>query len=105
MAKARLPLKVLVLDVLKPHQPSIVKLGSSMCEEESLDSVNITVYAVDEKTESVKMILEGENLNFEKIMEVIEKNGAAVHSMDKVILGRLPAIDQVAVKSKLKFST
>jgi len=104
MNKCRLPLKVLVLDVLKPHKPSIVEFGAAMCDEKSIESVNITVYAVDEKTESIKMILEGNALDFDRIEELIEKTGAVVHSVDKVILGRISATDQVALKSTTKFS-
>ena len=87
MDTSRLPLRQLVLDVLKPHKPNIVDFGNALCNEETLSNVNITVYAVDEKTESVKVMLEGEDIDFSRIKDRIEHNGAVVHSIDKVVYG------------------
>lgn len=83
-----IPVKILVLDVLKPHKPNILELGKIICSEKSVDSANISVYAVDEKTESLKIVLEGNDLDFERVRKLFENHGAVVHSMDKVILGR-----------------
>jgi hypothetical protein len=82
------PVRILVLDILKPHKPNILEFGKAICKANSIESANLSVYAVDEKTESVKMILEGKNLNFDRVKELIESYGAVVHSMDKVILGK-----------------
>ena len=88
MAKTKQPpLKVAVVDVLKPHKPDIVEFGKSLCKERSVTSVNITVYAIDEKTESVKIIMSGKNIKFNKIRSIIEDYGAVVHSVDKVVFG------------------
>lgn len=83
-----IPVKTLVLDLLKPHKPSILKVGKAVCEDSSVENVSLSVYAVDEKTESVKAILEGKNINFDQIKEIIEENGSVIHSMDKVVLGK-----------------
>jgi len=82
------PVRLLVLDILKPHQPNILELGKIICKEPSVENANLSVYAVDEKTESVKMVLEGKNINFSHIKKLIEDQGAVIHSMDKVILGK-----------------
>jgi hypothetical protein len=82
------PVRILVLDVLKPHKPNILELGKVICADKSVDGVNISVYAVDEKTESLKMILEGGDIDFEKVRGLLENNGAVIHSMDKVVLGK-----------------
>ncbi|MEM2918660.1 MAG: DUF211 domain-containing protein [Candidatus Altiarchaeota archaeon] len=83
-----IPVRLLVLDVLKPHQPNILEFGKLICREPTIENANLSVYAVDEKTESVKIILEGENMNFSRVKELIENNGGVIHSMDKVILGK-----------------
>lgn len=82
------PVRILVLDILKPHQPNILDFGKVICEENSVESANLSVYAVNEKTESVKMILEGKEINFIRVKELIEEYGGVIHSMDKVILGK-----------------
>ncbi|MFH1403063.1 MAG: DUF211 domain-containing protein [Candidatus Altiarchaeota archaeon] len=84
------PVRLLVLDVLKPHKPNIVDFGKKLCREHKVDNAIISVYAVDEKTESLKMTIEGENIDFDRIKDLIEENGGAVHSIDKVMVGNKP---------------
>lgn len=82
------PIKVVVLDVLKPHKPDIVEFGKVICRHSSVLSVNNSVYAVDEKTESVKITLEGNNINYDAVKKLISNNGGAIHSVDRVVLGK-----------------
>ena len=98
--KKEIPVKILVLDILKPHRPSILEFGKMICSEKSIENANISVYAVDEKTESVKVVLEGQDINFERIENLIERNGAAIHSMDKVVLGKKKVIEVPVVEEK-----
>jgi hypothetical protein len=60
----------LVLDILKPHQPSIVELANTiaeLCESE----VQVRVAEVDEMTETVVVIVEGPALDFSRARERI----------------------------------
>jgi hypothetical protein len=82
------PVKIIVLDVLKPHNPNIVEFGKFVCRHSSVISVNNSVYAVDNKTESVKMTIEGNNINFEAVKQIIADHGGAIHSIDRVVLGK-----------------
>ncbi len=81
------PVRIIYLDVLKPHKPNIIEFGKAIEKEKSVKAVNLSVYAIDEKTESVKLVVEGTNLNFDKIREIIEDFGAVVHSIDKAVIG------------------
>ena len=87
------PARVIVIDVLKPHKPSILKLGRAICEDKTVKNANISVYAIDEKTESVKITLEGPDINYEEIQHIIEDHGAVIHSLDKVVLGSKQLIE------------
>ena len=58
------PVKIIFLDVLKPHEPNILDLGKAICQDESVLDVNVTVYAVDENTESTKVTLSGKDINY-----------------------------------------
>lgn len=78
----------LVLDVLKPHSPSIVELSQMLADTEGIDGVDITVYEIDRKVENVKITLEGSDINMDEIERVIQENGGTVHSVDKVSTGR-----------------
>jgi hypothetical protein len=81
-------IKILVLDVLKPHHPNIVEFGKELAKANGIENVDISVYSVDEKTEDVKVVLEGGKLDFDLIRKVIEDAGAVVHSVDKICLGK-----------------
>lgn len=87
------PVRVVVIDVLKPHKPNIVEFGKIICKDKTVDNTNITVYAIDEKTESLKITLEGEDIDFDRVREIVEDHGAVVHSIDKVVIGKKGIIE------------
>ena len=87
-AKKPKSIRLLVLDILKPHKPNIVEFGQELKKTNGIDNLDVSVYAVDEKTESVKVVLEGNSLNFDDIRKTIEDAGAVVHSVDKVAIGK-----------------
>ena len=76
--------KRLVLDVLKPHQPNTLDFARAIASLGEDYQVDIHVLEVDEKTESVQVIIEGSNLDFELISSAIDENGASLHSIDEV---------------------
>lgn len=86
-------IRVLVLDLLKPHKPNIAEFGQVLCLTKSVQNANLSVYAIDEKTESIKAVLEGTELDFEKIKESVEDFGAVIHSVDKVVVGAKKIIE------------
>jgi len=77
----------LVLDVLKPLEPSCIELAMRLSGLKGIEAVDIDVREVDRKVETVRLTLEGEWLDFEKINNVLEKHGAVVHSVDRVTAG------------------
>ena len=80
-------IKRLVLDVLKPHHPTIIEVSKRLSVVEGVSGVNCTVYEVDQETESIKVTLEGPSINYDQVLETIESVGAAVHSIDLVAAG------------------
>jgi len=77
-------LKRVVLDVLKPHLPNALDFANAIADRNSGCRVTVTVTAVDEKTESTVVAVEGENIPFEDISATIISLGASVHSIDEV---------------------
>ena len=66
-------LKRVVLDVLKPHQPSGMEFAKTLAGCGVGYRVHYTVTAVDEKTETVIIAIEGENIQFKPIAETISE--------------------------------
>lgn len=74
----------LVLDVLKAHKPNALEFATTLAELGTDYRIKLTVTAVDEKTESTILIVEGREIEFEPIADAIKKMGASVHSIDEV---------------------
>jgi len=75
----------LVLDVLKPRHPSALEFAKAIAAQgESGCRVKLTVDEVDEKTESIILVVEGEAIDFDSIAEAINALGGSLHSIDEV---------------------
>jgi hypothetical protein len=79
----------LVLDVLKPHNPSIIQLAGELSELTGVEAVNISIYEMDQRVENAKVTVEGTNLNYDEVLKTIGESGGAVHSIDEVVSGRM----------------
>lgn len=84
----RTAVRRLVLDMLKPLEPSLIDIGKALASMKGIVGVNLVVYEMDRKTETVKATIEGDDIDFEKIKKAIEKFGAVVHSVDEVVVGK-----------------
>ena len=76
--------KRILLDVLKPHQPGSLEFTQSLADLDPGYRVSLTVKEVDENTESIILVIEGENIRFEAIEQAIKKMGGTIHSVDEV---------------------
>lgn len=78
----------LVLDTLKPHDPTIIELAAELSELEGVSAVNISIYEMDRKVENAKITIEGEDISYSDVLEIIEELGGSVHSIDEVVAGK-----------------
>ena len=76
----------LILDVLKPHQPPLPEFASFLKEIDGIKKVDISVVEIDEETESLKVIIDGNCLNYEKLRSHMARQGAVIHSVDQVVV-------------------
>ena len=81
-------IKTLVLDVLKPHSPHLPEFATFMSKLDGVNKVDITLVEMDEKTESLKVVLNGSDINFDALKKAMEKHGAVIHSVDQVIVDK-----------------
>jgi hypothetical protein len=77
----------LVLDTLKPHNPSIIEVASQISDMEGTSAVNISIYEIDRKVESAKITVEGTDIPSDDVMDLIEELGGEIHSVDEVVAG------------------
>ena len=78
----------IVLDVLKPHKPSVVELSEALSHLEGVEGVNIIIYEIDQQVENAKVIIAGSPISFEDIKKKLEEMGSTIHSVDEVTAGK-----------------
>ena len=78
----------IVLDTLKPMEPTIIEMAKVMSVVEGVSSVNISISQIDLKVEKAKITIEGENINYEDVEDLIKDMGASIHSIDEVVAGK-----------------
>jgi len=76
--------KRVVLDILKPHHPDALQFCSHIAALGSDYRVKLAVQEMDEKTQTLKLIVEGSDINFDALQDVIARMGASLHSIDEV---------------------
>ena len=76
--------KKIVLDVLKPHQPSALDFSQTIAKVGSDYRVHLIVLEMDENTETIQIEVTGEAIDFEAIQEAIKGLGGSLHSIDEV---------------------
>lgn len=81
-------IKRLVLDVLKPLNPSILSLAEMLTGVKGVANVTCTIEEVDRETETVKVIIEGNDIIFESVEKMIAESGSVIRSIDSVTIGR-----------------
>lgn len=74
------------LDVLKPHLPNVLEFASTIAQLGADYRVYLDVVEMDEKTETLVVVIEGQALDFYRIEEVIKAMGASIHSIDKCLV-------------------
>ncbi len=78
----------LVLDVLKPHVPTILELARILGRLDGIVGVNLSLSEVDQQTETVKITIQGDDIDYVAVESVIQDFGGVVHSIDEVAAGK-----------------
>ena len=79
-------IKELVLDVLKPNIPSLPAFATFLAELPGVEYVEVNLIEKDERTESLEVILQGCDISYDSLKEHVGKQGAVIHSVDKVLV-------------------
>src|SRR5207245_1327198 len=81
-------IKRIVLEVLKPHRPSLVEMSGRLSSLKGGDWVTCTLDEVDQETESVKVTIGGPSINYPSVEDALRELGAVIHSVDLVASGK-----------------
>jgi hypothetical protein len=86
-------IRKLVLDVVKPHEPDIVEVADAISKLDGVKRVEVEVRDYDSNIERLKLIVEGDDLDEDEIMELIKYYGGNVASVDGVTVESEEFID------------
>ncbi len=88
----------IVLDTLKPMEPTIIEMAKKLSVVDGVASVNISIAEIDLKVENAKITLEGDNINYDIVKAVIQDMGGSIHSIDEVVSGKEIIDDAVTLQ-------
>ena len=77
-----------VLDVLKLRDPPLPELALRLSSIPNVEGVNVSLVEIDQDTESVKIAIEGEDIDIDQLRKLMKDCGAVIHSVDQVVVGK-----------------
>jgi hypothetical protein len=77
-------IKRISLDALKPRELSIVKLAQALGLVDDKSKVEIVVNKVDSKTESLKVTINGWNIDYASVSKVMDQHGVSIRGIDEI---------------------
>ena len=77
-----------VLDVLKPHEPKMVPFTEKLSDNEDVSGVTSKLVEIEEDVRTIRVTLEGEDIDMDAIEGRITDLGGSVHSVDEVSVGK-----------------
>lgn len=76
------------LDVDKAiARPDLLELAAAIEKAPGVEALNITVAEIDLETVGLEITVEGESIDAQRLIREIEAVGAAVHSIDELVVG------------------
>ena len=78
----------LVLDVLIPITMPSAHIAIALSKAGGVEGVDVLIQEVERRVETAKITIEGDNLDFEAIKEVLDKAGASLQSIDRITCGK-----------------
>jgi hypothetical protein len=80
-------LRRVTLDILKPHDPTLLEFTDRIATVETVDGVTSSLIEHDREVQNVELTVEGEQLDYEAIEAAVDELGGTVHSVDQVAYG------------------
>ncbi|AAL63083.1 DUF211 domain-containing protein [Pyrobaculum aerophilum] len=84
----RPPIRRIVIDAAIPTKGiTIVDVAKELYKVEGVKAVRITVDDVDVDVLGLAIVVEGVDIDYNELEDVLEKVGGVVHSVDEVVVG------------------
>ncbi|MFC7046695.1 DUF211 domain-containing protein [Halobacteriaceae archaeon GCM10025711] len=81
------PIRRVVLDLLKPYEPTTQEFASRVADASGVKGVNASLVETDQNVQNLKLTIEGDDVDFEEVETIVDELGGAIHSVDQVAAG------------------
>jgi hypothetical protein len=81
------PIRRLVVDILKPHQPEITNFAEAVAETDGVEAANAALIETDREVQNIKITMVGDSIDKDEVVAAVENLGGSVHSVDEVVCG------------------
>ena len=93
LPKVQHSIKRVVLDDLKLRDPPLPEFASTLCSLPNVEDVKVSLVEIDQNTESVKVTIEGRNIDLDNVQKLMKNHGAVIHSIDEVVVQKESSIN------------
>jgi len=76
-------------------EPTIIDMAKKLSMLSGVSAVNVTLAEIDLKVENAKITIEGDDIQYEEVKDIIQDLGGSIHSIDEVVAGKM-IIDDAA---------
>jgi len=83
------PIKRVVIDILKPYEPTTVEFAQEIADLSGVKGVNATLIETDHQVQNLKLTVEGKSIDYEALRTKVEDLGGTVHSVDQIVCGEM----------------
>ena len=80
--------KRLVLDSQKPLETPKLDLTLALCSINGIEGVILSVMEVDLNTETIRLLITGQDIRYERVQDVLSNFRSAVRSIDEIEVRR-----------------
>jgi hypothetical protein len=80
--------KRLVIDSQKPLETPKLDLTLALCSINGIEGVILSVMEVDLKTETIRLLLTGQDILYERVQDVLSNFRSVVRSIDEIEVRR-----------------
>jgi len=77
-----------MLDALLPLKLSEVELAKKLADVSSVSAADVNIKEMEKKVQTAKITIEGEDINMDEIMMVLDSSGVSVKNIDRVSTGK-----------------
>jgi len=78
----------LMIDSLIPREMSVIELSKALCQAGGVSDVALSVTDVSAKTETIRLVISGHNIDYDAISKIMSEHAAAIRGIDEVDVSR-----------------